>query len=293
MASKDYNYKIITEPGDHLECLIGSKEGLDCHVTDECQNQDYKCEYCGEKGTYAKIHDGVCEKKNIPCTNAECTETIERGKMKLHCDYTIIPCKYKNIGCDVELKRKDMPAHEEDDKVHLHQALGTVVKLQDKLDTLTSRKPQILFKLTEYQKKRINNERTISPSFYTSPQGYQMCLQVYANGIGDAKQTHVSVFLRIMKGKYDNVLKWPFTGTYFFELLNQLEDKNHHIETVNIGSEDKAKIGGPSWGKPMFIPSSKLSYDPSSNTQYLKDDTLYFRVTVTPSDHKPWLDYTP
>ena len=67
-------------------------------------------------------------RKKIPCTNTECTETIEREKMKRHlddCDYTIIPCKYMKIGCDMELNRRDMIAHEENDKVHLHQALGS------------------------------------------------------------------------------------------------------------------------------------------------------------------------
>ena len=73
-----------------------------------------------------------------------------------------------------------------------------MVKLQDKLlDTLTARKPQILFKLTEYQKNKINNNRTVSSIFYTSPQGYHMRLEIYTNGIGDAKQTHVSVFVKI------------------------------------------------------------------------------------------------
>ena len=298
---------------------------LDIHINNECPNRDHKCEYCGEKGTYAnitQIHDSVCEKKNISCTNTECTETMERGKMKHHlddCDYTIIPCKYENIGCDVELKRKDMPAHEEnDDKVHLHQALGTVVKLQDNLqsasDTITALQGKVatlqgdmkstqdilqsvtrtgkplIFKLTEYQKKKDNNEITMSPSFYTSPAGYHVRLIVCANGERDGEQTHVSVFIEILKGEHDNILKWPFIGTYVFELLNQLEDKNHLTMTANIVSENQAKVGEYAQGYLQFIPHSKLCNDPSNNTQYLKDDTLYFRVTVMPSDHKPWLD---
>ena len=332
---------------------------LDIHINNECLNRDHKCPYCGEKGTYAnimQIHDSVCEKKEIPCTNTECTETIERGKMKHHlddCDYTIIACKYKKIGCDVKLKRKDMPAHEEDDSIHLHQALGTVVKLQDNLqsandtiaalqdkvqgnmksandtiralwgevatlhrdresvnniisalqskvvtlqgdmkstqDTLQSvtrtGKP-LIFKLAEYQKKKDNNERTGSPSFYTSPEGYHMCLQIYANGYVDAKQTHVSTLVEILEGEHDNTLKWPFIGTYCIELLNQLEDKNHYTKTANIKGKDKANVGSW-WGYSTFIPHSELSHDPSKNTQYLKDDTLYFRLTVTPS---AWLD---
>ena len=232
-----------------------------------------------------------------------------------------------------------MITHEEDDKVHLHQALGTVVKLQDNLqsasdtiaalqgkaailqgdmisskytisalqgkvatlqgdmksaqDTLQSvtrtGKP-LIFKLTEYQKKKDNNETAESPSFYTSPEGYHVCLTVDANGYGNGKQTHVSVYAEILEGEHDKSLKWPFTGTYVFELLNQLEDKNHRTETMNIGSEKETNVGNPCWGHDQFIPHSKLSHDPFNNTQYLKDDTLYFRLTVTPSDHKPWLD---
>ena len=31
------------------------RKDLDHHVNNECPNQDYKCEYCGKKGTYASI----------------------------------------------------------------------------------------------------------------------------------------------------------------------------------------------------------------------------------------------
>ena len=72
-----------------------------------------------------------------------------------------------------------MRLHEEDDSIHLHQALGTVIKLQDNLqsahdtiaalqgdmksaqDTLqsvTRTGRPLIFKLTEYQKKKENNE---------------------------------------------------------------------------------------------------------------------------------------
>ena len=270
-----------------------------------------------------------------------------------------------------------MPAHEENDNIHLHQAISTVIKLQDNLqsangtiaaqqgevatlqrdmksanDTIAAQRGEVatlqhdmksakdtiaaqqgevatlqrdmksanktiatlradmkstqdtfqsvtrtgkplIFKLTEYQKKRYNNEMTMSPSFYTSPEGYHMCLQIYANGNGDGKQTHVSAYVPILKGKHDNTLKWPFVGNYFFELLNQLENKNHHIMSLNLtASKHKAKVG-PAWGYDTFIPHFMLSCDTSKRIQYLKDDALYFRLTVTQSDHKSWLDYTP
>ena len=48
----------------------------------------------------------------------------------------MIPCKYKGIGCDTELKREDMAAHEQDDKLHLHMSLETVNSLQDTVTSL-------------------------------------------------------------------------------------------------------------------------------------------------------------
>ena len=43
------------------------------------------------------------------------------------------------------------------------------------------------------------------------------------------------------------------------------------------------------WGYPHFIPHSELTCDKFKSTQYLKDDTLYFRVLVEVDNHKPWL----
>ena len=55
-----------------------------------------------------------------------------KDHVKDDCEYTEVSCKYANIGCEVKLKRKDMRAHEEDDKIHLHLALGAVVDLKYK-----------------------------------------------------------------------------------------------------------------------------------------------------------------
>ena len=37
-----------------------------------------------------------------------------------------------------------------------------------------------------------------------------------------------------MKGDSDDSLTWPFTGKVTFELLNQLEDNNHHKMTARF-----------------------------------------------------------
>ena len=243
------------------------------------------------------------------------------------CEYTEVSCKYANIGCEIKLKRKDMIAHEEDDKIHLHLALGAVVELKDKnvqlqdtglqlRDTIrrieyglqlanykiqfSSRKRKawnkqeivlMTFKLTDYQRKMWNDEEYMSPSFYTSPEGYHMSVIVYANGNGDGRETHVSAFVHILEGRNDSKLRWPFIGSVKIELLNQLKDGNHHNGTIPFKMEHNTRVGDiRNLGYPLFIPQSKLYHNSSTKTQYLKDDTLYFRVSVKVPDHKPWLE---
>ncbi|XP_016354376.1 TNF receptor-associated factor 2-like isoform X1 [Sinocyclocheilus anshuiensis] len=50
-----------------------------------------------------------------------------------------------------------------------------------------------------------------SPAFYSSKYGYKMCLRLYLNGDGTGRGTHLSLFFVVMRGKYDALLKWPFS----------------------------------------------------------------------------------
>ena len=331
------------------DTLLLLRKDLDHHINNQCPNRDCECEYCGEKSTYINItwvHDRVCDEKIVPCPNEGCTETMKRHVIEDHvkddCEYTEVSCKYANIGCEVKLKRKDMRAHEEDDKIHLHLALGAVVELKDKnlqlqdtslqlqeklqdtnlqlrdnisqlQDTInrleyglqlanykiqfSSKKgkalieQEMIVKLTDYQHKVENDEEFKSLSFYTSPEGYHMSVEVDANGNSHGRETHVSVHVHILEGRNDSKLKWPFIGSVKIELLNQLEDGNHHIKTLSYKMEHNAQVkDNRNLGYPHFILHSKLYYNPSKKRQYLKDDILYFRVSVKVSDHKPWLE---
>ena len=144
-----------------------------------------------------------------------------------------------------------------------------------------------------------NNGLFYSPSFYTSPDGYKMCVRVDANGLGDGKGTHVSVFAYLMKGDNDNSLTWPFTGTVTFELLNQLEDRYHHRNSFtfpayndNVSRAVVSGERGVGWGYPKFISHTDLEHEPDKNCQYLKDDAVILRVFVEAPNVKPWLKCT-
>ena len=138
------------------------KKDLNEHLEKECPNRNHKCEYCGEEDTYAnitKIHDNECGKKPLPCSNAGCTEKLQRAELQDHlennCEFAEISCKYESIGCDMKMKRKDMRVHEQDDKVHLHKALDTVVELRK---NILRKGEAFVFKLTGYEIKKGNNE---------------------------------------------------------------------------------------------------------------------------------------
>ncbi len=272
--------------------LIIMRRDLPQHLITKCPNRYYSCEHCGLKGTYATTlnHYDTCV---ITCTNEGCTMKMEHMKIKNHlseeCEHTVISCKYMSIGCDMKLKRKDMRAHEQDDKAHLNKALNTVVELQQKSNKVLGKGEPMIFKVTKFQDKVDYDEEYHSPSFYTSPNGYHMKIEVDAKGYGVGEGSHVSVFAWIIKG---DELNWPFVGKVTFKLLNQLEDKNHHSNVVKLTPEVNNINVGDCWGWLEYIPHSKLSYDSASNTQYLKDDTLYFRISVEVSDHKPWLECT-
>ena len=141
-----------------------------------------------------------------------------------------------------------------------------------------------------YSYKRSLNNIFYSDSFYSSPSGYKLCLKVLANGEHDGKGTHLSVYLRVLKGPYDTSLKWPVTGSVVFELLNQLNDGNHYKQNIAFLERNNFQVGYGR-GYATFIRHCFLAENPAENSQYLMDDCLYFRVGVklNESSPRPWL----
>ena len=68
------------------------------------------------------------------------------------------------------------------------------------------------FTMTDFKEYQKDSEDWFSPHFYTHPNGYKMCLSVYAKGNGSGRSTHLSVFVCLMKGEFDDQLKWSFQG---------------------------------------------------------------------------------
>ena len=192
-----------------------------------------------------------------------------------------------------------MPHHEKDDKLHLHNALDTTLQLKkdkEKLESAvadrdlqsTMRILQLtlagepIYKLADYQMKKENGGAFTFPAFYTYPRGYHIALRVDANGLNTGAGTHVSVYASRVAGRYDADLKWPCLDHVTFTLLNQLEDKNHHTIQVTLVPQNNGRVG-LSKGVNQFISQSALGHNPAKNMQYLKHDTLYFKMSFKPA----------
>ena len=87
-------------------------------------------------------------------------------------------------------------------------------------------------------------------------------------------KAHVSVFTKLLEGRYDDQLHWPFLGTVTYELLNQLAD-DQHIKMLSIFNASVDIRPGNSIGHHKFLRHSSLFHDPAVNTRYLLDDTHF------------------
>ena len=275
-----------TFQGSELKLL---KEYLNGHLKD-CPNRVYACTLCGEEGTYTSIteeHDKVCLKKEVAC--AICSQTMQRGVMEEHEKYSCkLSCKYRNIGCDVALTRTDIKQHEENDnKTHLDLALEKMSLLNDNLMTLNY--PQsFAFKVSGFSLLKQRNETFCSEPFY-SYHKYKLRILVLPSGSDKAGGTHMSLFIEVLNGHYDNELQWPLRGAVDITLLNQLSDSSHQRWVVTMMPPHYYAQVGSMAEIHQFFPHSRLSQDSTNSAQYLLNDTLYFRVSLAKLYSKPWL----
>ena len=293
------------------ECGVNIRRStLETHLTVNCPKRLVKCQHCRKEYMHQIItssHLDECPDYPVKCINEECEELIPQCLLALHnetCPKAIITCEYNTVGCNKRMKREEQEEHNKESvqehlqmtKKQLQMATKRISYLEMKNALLSSNE---VFKLMQFSQKKEENEDWNSLGFYTSPGGYKMKLNVCPNGDGNGKGKHVSCFICLMPGEYDDTLEWPFQGEVTIELLNQLKDKNHKKYTSHYNGSTpeeckqrvpKGKNNAEGWGKPQFIPHSELEYNPNTNCQYLKDDSLYFRVSVkVTSKTKPWL----
>ena len=139
-----------------------------------------------------------------------------------------------------------------------------------------------MYNYTSYKK---TNSYWYSQPFYSSDKGYKLQLRVYANGYGSGEGTHLSVYVHLMKGEYDDTLSWPFNGTITVQLLNWFSDNHHVEETIPHYEapleyrerviEDTRAPGGLGYD---FISLTVLQDCTNNTIELINDNRICFRI---------------
>ena len=266
-----------------LECVHGCGEKfqrshITFHQNQECRKRPYSCEYCHEYHSNFEdvtgLHYTQCTYYPIDCPNGCEGITLKRQEVQKHfeqeCPLAEVSCPLRYAGCEVRLPRKDLPEHMSDTVIHL-TLLATVTQTLLKENNELKRNNQQLERKQENMEEKIialNEEMQnlklglggfpieysvkyekegnviYLHSFYTHPRGYRMCVQFYPNGFQVAKSTHVSLFVCIMQGEYDNHVKWPFRGEIIIQIVNQAGDHSHIEKVIPYSDETPADTAG-------------------------------------------------
>ena len=192
-----------------------------------------------------------------------------------------------------------------DSLVRVQQEVADLsAKLDDVQDSFESLEVQLETeidrKMTDFEKTKATNAQWYSQPFYTHTRGYRMCIRVHANGIGKGAGTHISVFLFLMRGIFDDELKWPFQGDITIELVNRLNPTSNLPNVLRfsltsdlaiVGKVTSGPIAAVGWGWEKFKAHSKLDHNADKQTQHLKHDSLIFRISKVKNDLSSKLDH--
>lgn len=307
-----------------IKCLFCSKlflrTNIFFHQCDQCLRRPFTCEYCLEfKSFYEEVttkHWPACKGYPVLCSN-RCGKKVQRQHLKTHithdCPHSIIDCYFKHVGCDTRLPRKDMASHLVESVVH-HLSLQTenhkkvtmelaglkeenrqlklqVAKLSDDVGMHKACIPKqaqvcpVEFTMTNFEQRRTEGEVWCSPPFYTHLKGYKMRLCVYLRRHCAEGKNYVSIYVQLLKGEFDNYLKWPFRGSIEIELLNQFDGsrkehdrgKVHFTEFEDISDDPGQRVTEGEHSKDVHGYKKFTSHD-NLRPDYLKDDCLKFNI---------------
>lgn len=248
------------------------------HIVDCCPLSPIDCDFsllgcktrCSRKDMSAHLSDNVVTHLSLQLASYQ--NTVAR-----------LDQENKQLGQRVDVLTRDLRIQKEE-MVKLEgknkQLELLVMKLAQDC-TICSPLCPLELTMTGFDVLKINSDDWQCKPFYTHSKGYKLCLRVYPNGCSKGRGTHVSVYVYVMRGEFDELLQWPFRGIITIQLFNQMIKDDHHTKLVHFGigvtnNADKRVVEGDraatSWGKSKFISHAHLS------PKYLKDDCLRFYV---------------
>ena len=109
-----------------------------------------------------------------------------------------------------------------------------------------------------------------------------MCLRVNLNGIDSGSNTHVSMFVHLMQGEFDNIISWPFSNGLEITIMDQ-----DQVNPVNIKEELFARPTLQAFLRPTMPRNHKgygyvemVTHHALRTRKYILNDTMIVKVEI-------------
>lgn len=266
------------------------------------------CRYCTKEFVADTIqtHHLKCPRILIQCPNRCEMNLLPREELEQHLNEQCmisaqLHCKFVDAGCRFKGTKYTLDKHLDDNlQLHLNLMCNYVMKQQLQIVTLKNTISSLnqnytgtlIWKISDFSKK-MHEAKTkdgmelVSPPFFTSQYGYKLQASLFPNGNGAGENFHISVYIKILPGEYDALLRWPFAHSVSFTLFDQstsLEKACNIVESFipdptwknfQRPSKEPDSLG---FGFPKFV-----SHEMLKKRHFIKDDTIFIRVKVDPS----------
>jgi len=279
-----------------------ARNRIKAHQVNTCSKRLVSCKYCERSYTAETLqsHQIKCPKFLVPCPN-RCGFNCAREEIELHmdeCDYYEEECPHAEAGCRWKGSPLALEKHLADNaKRHLDISLSHTKRQAEYIEKLkmeleraaTSYTGVLVWKINDITAKMEEareNEglELVSLPFYTSQCGYKLQASLFLNGNGGGEDTHMSMYIKILPGEFDSILKWPFKHTISFSLMDQNPDRAAAVNIVESFLPDPnwpnfvraSKTNDPDqlgFGFPKYVPHAMLSM-----RDYIRDDTMFIKI---------------
>jgi TNF receptor-associated factor 4 len=279
---------------------------MSMHRAKDCTKRLRRCPHCSREfsADTLSVHGNTCPRSPVPCPQRCEAGPFPRSEIDNHlrdeCKALAVPCSFKEAGCRYKGPRHLLDSHlEANTASHLSLMVQLAGRQGQQINQLKSAVAKLstnytgtlLWKITDWSSKMKEAQskdglELVSPPFYTSQYGYKLQASIFINGNGPGEGTHVSVYIKVLPGDYDALLKWPFAHSVTFTLFEQ-------GTMGGQGGIAESFVPDPSWenfqrpshepdtlgfGFPRFVAHEMLNRRP-----FVKEDTVFLRVKVDPS----------
>merc|ERR1712117_481284 len=120
--------------------------------------------------------------------------------------------------------------HLEQVSAHSKKQAEYITKLKAELEKACTSKDGVLIWKIKGVAEKMQEARgsdgleLVSLPFFTSDCGYKLQASLFLGGNGGGEDAHLSIYIKVLPGEYDSILKWPFRHTISFTLLDQNPD---------------------------------------------------------------------